>query len=50
MLVSFVKNDRKIVIIFEFANFYLYVSKHYFIFLCFSMTKLHFLSLFDVTS
>lgn len=46
-MLVFYQNDRKIVIIFEFANFFRHVSKHYFNFSAFLMAKFNFLSFYN---
>lgn len=49
-MLVFYQNDRKIVIIFEFANFFQYVSKHFFNFSAFSIAKFNFLSFSAINS
>ena len=45
-MLVFYQNDRKIVIIFEIANFFQYVSKHFFYFSAILIAKFNFLTFY----
>lgn len=46
-MLVFYQNDRKIVIIFEFANFFQYVSKHFLNFSAILIAKFIFSTFYD---